>query len=88
MAVLTTDDFRSIRAYYYRKGYGKEELRDKLLPRDTTKAVFQAIEDEFIASCVAAMKSAAETAKGSAMTNAEFKVYGTAWLDWKARNNT
>lgn len=65
MAILTDTDYGNIRRTLYRKGAGKEEL--KALPalpnKATLRAMFQAVEDNSLASR-AAIKAAIDTAAG------------------------
>jgi hypothetical protein len=96
MAVLSNDDYRKIREYFYRKGFGKEEFKALVggLPSSTNiRAAFQKLEDSMTTDTIPqaavgltifqALKTAFENTLGVTISNALFNHCFRAWINWK-----
>lgn len=86
MAVLTSDDYREMRQYIYRNGFGKEELKARAsLPNEAQQlAVFQALEDATVSHFTGTIKPAIDNNIGGAATTLVLaqKIYA-GYLRWK-----
>lgn len=68
----------------FQKGEGKEEIKAGNLPlsRTIVKAVFQKLDDLWESNRLA-VKNQLDSVSGVALTNAEAKKLGRAWMKWK-----
>jgi hypothetical protein len=84
VAQLTADDYKTIRRYLYRAGYGKEELKSlPALPTESTLLeIFQAAEDRTVAAFLL-FKADLDSLLGVTTTTAAAKKVYAAYLAWK-----
>ena len=86
MSTLTNADKTIMKREYFRLGHGKEEFKGVNPSMNGVEllAVLQAIEDAWQDN-KATVKTAMDVAANTTLTNAQAKVIGRAWLQWKAR---
>lgn len=84
MSVITNEMVREAWKNLYRKGHGKEQIKQSPLPTPAqVKAILQAIEDSW-ENGRAAMKADMDAAAGVTLAGQTAKAYGRAWLHLKA----
>ena len=90
MAVLDNDDFTQIKKFIRNDPTARAEFKAWGLSKQEYKDMFQAAEDWFVNGFTAtpsnSFKAALEVEAG-AMTNAQAKQVGYAWMGWRFRNN-